>query len=67
MPTVRLKGRKAGSFFASLMVENHGFDALNKCAEGSPIWHEVKAVLESQETETINSNTEISYKKSDES
>lgn len=46
MPTIHLKGRKAGYFFASRLVEEHGEDALKHCAEGSPIWQQVKVLLD---------------------
>ena len=48
MTTIRLKGRRAGNFFASLMVENDGENALKHCAEGSPMWFAVKEILDNQ-------------------
>lgn len=40
--TVRLNGANASNFMASMMVDDLGEKALDKCAKGSPIYKAVE-------------------------
>lgn len=54
---LKLKGATARNFFAQMMVDNHGEEALKKCSEGGPMWESVKAEIEYRKT-LSNSNKE---------